>query len=323
LSRSATQIDRGLECAPGKSPGAAAWARRLVEGLSTVDCKPPIAGADMRIKASDRIALASFEVPAAASLDEEAFRDTVECGYRALAAELGDRSLLPLRFWNFVPNIGEVGPSGLSGYELFNQARRDAFERPEVAAMGRASGIAASAVDTRSGDLSILVLAADQAPDPLDNPRQIEPHAYSARYGPVPPRFARGVTVPRTLVRDLGFPEAIVSGTASIVGEDTRHAGDLEAQLVETAVNLASVALAFSGTPEPRPIGACLDSGLARTLGTYSELRIYVPRQEDEAEIGAWADEHFDTEKPAEIVSADLCRPDLLVEAEGILRTRG
>lgn len=322
MSRARPHTDRSLGSGTGKSAGPPAWARALVEGLCTRDLRPPIPGAGLRIQASKRVAIAAFELPAASTLSEDGFRKAVLRAYEALASELRARRLFPLRFWNFVPDIGETWPSGLCGYEVFNQARRDAFERPEVAALGRGSQIAASAVDTRSGDLSVLVLAADRQAKPLDNPRQVEPHQYSARYGPVAPRFARGVAVPDALVRELGFPEAIVSGTASIVGEETRHPGDLEAQLRETAINLASVALSLSGVPDRRPIGAPLDPALARTLRGYAGLRIYVPRAEDESEILAWAQEHFGGSVAPEIVGADLCRPDLLVEVEGTLRGR-
>ncbi|MGH0035913.1 MAG: hypothetical protein ACQGVK_12880 [Myxococcota bacterium] len=325
MIRASAHVDRDLAQArgPGKSPGAPAWARALVAGAPTLDPTPPLPGAALRARARDRVALASFEVPAADTLGEEAFREAVDLGYRALAAELSARSLRPLRYWNYVPSIGDAGPSGLSGYELFNQARRTTFERPSVAPLGQGSGIAASAVDTRGGDLSIFVLAADRLPEPIDNPRQIEPHEYSARYGPVAPRFARAVAIDEALVRDLGFPDAIVSGTASIVGEATRHVGDLEAQLCEAAVNLATVSLAFSGRAESRPVGADLDPVLREALGAYGDLRIYVPRPGDEAAIAEWAGELFPGAHSLEFVGADLCRPDLLVEVEGTLqRTR-
>lgn len=307
----------------GKSPGAPDWARALVEDGSRLDLRPPLAGTNLRITARERAALVTFEVPAAAAMDDARLREVVDLGYCALARVMRARSLFPLRFWNFVPGIGEAGPSGLCAYEVFNQARCEAFVRPEVAALGEGARVSASAVDPRGGDFSIHVLAGDCVPEPIDNPRQIEPHAYSARYGPVPPRFARGVKVPPTLVEELGFPRALISGTASIVGEETRHPGDLGAQLLETAVNLATVALAAGGPVDPRPVGAPLDDALAEALGGYAHLRVYLPRSEDESTLLDWIDAHFSLEAPPEIVNADLCRTDLLVEVEGTLRPAG
>jgi len=313
-SRPASAVD-------GMSPPG--WVRSLVAELPRREGAAPFPGARLWLSAGDTLALVSLEQPGAAKLDEEEFAVAVEESYVALARELRARSLRPLRFWNLLPEIGATWPGGLSGYEVFNRARASAFQRPEIATLGEWGRVAASAVDPRTGGLAIHVLAGARPAVPIENPRQIEPHEYSARYGPVPPRFARGVALPAEVFGHDDLPAALVSGTASIVGEETQHAGDLAAQLEEVAVNLASVVLALHGRATPRPSGSRLDDDLRAALREYGDLRAYLPERVGEPALRDWIEELFDLDRPAEVVPADLCRPDLLVEVEGTVRRIG
>src|SRR6185503_5831087 len=92
---------------------------------------------------------------------------------------------------------------------------------------------AASAVGIAGPDLVIDCLASASGGAPVENPRQIAPWQYSRRYGPKPPCFARG-TVTRLNDRRM----LLIGGTASIVGEESRHPGDLTAQVGELLINL-------------------------------------------------------------------------------------
>jgi chorismate lyase/3-hydroxybenzoate synthase len=100
----------------------------------------------------------------------------------------------------------------------------------------------------------------------------------------------------------------MVGGTASIRGEESMHEGDLAAQVDETLANLASVvAAAWSGRTEGR-------AALAR----YRHLRAYHRREADRGEVEARMRAAFPDLERLELLSAELCRAELLVEVEGL-----
>ncbi len=109
----------------------------------------------------------------------------------------------------------------------------------------------ASAVGVNGIDLVIHCLAAASPPEPVENPRQRSPWLYSDRYGPLPPCFSRASIAPVA-----GRKQLLIGGTASIVGEDSRHLLDTGGQLDETFRNLASVVMTARRSEEPVGTGA-------------------------------------------------------------------
>ena len=84
--------------------------------------------------------------------------------------------------------------------------------------------------------LQVYWLAARVAGTPLENPRQVAAYRYPRQYGPQSPTFARAMLPPAGSDMPL-----LLSGTASVVGHETRHPGDVLAQLDETFANLDSL----------------------------------------------------------------------------------
>ncbi len=109
-------------------------------------------------------------------------------------------------------------------------------------------------------------------------------------------------------------PWLLVGGTASVRGEDTMHAGDLDAQCRETTKNLASVASAAL-TREGVDDAATWES--RELMERYRHLRIYYVLEQHEQRLVSWAKEHF-AHADVELVRADLCRDGLLIEIEGV-----
>jgi chorismate lyase/3-hydroxybenzoate synthase len=98
-----------------------------------------------------------------------------------------------------------------------------------------------------------------------------------------------------------------VSGTASIVGHETIHLGDVAAQTRETMVN----------------IGALLDeanriAGSARYSAADLKLKVYVRRPEDLPAIKAALSLTLSAATHILYLQADVCRGDLLVEIEAV-----
>jgi chorismate lyase/3-hydroxybenzoate synthase len=243
--------------------------------------------------------------PNAVDLGTADFQRLVRRVYRVVYERLDDlEELHPLRFWNFIPDIHHVEPDGRERYEVFNAGRFEAFTDWYRTPRFGPRMIAASGVDPRGPDLVVQALAAAWPGRGLENPRQRPAYRYSKKYGPLPPCFARA-----TLVED--GPEErrmmIVAGTSSVVGESSCHPGDVEKQLEETCTNLEHlVALADRRTSSP--------------LSRFEELRVYVMDSESQDRLVERMVECFPGLDRIELMPADLCRADLLVEIEGVLR---
>ncbi|MFP5287027.1 MAG: pteridine-dependent deoxygenase like protein, partial [Thermoanaerobaculia bacterium] len=145
-------------------------------------------------------------------------------------------------------------------------------------------------------------LAADRPGRAVDNPRQIAPYRYSRRYGPLPPCFARATVIHPP----HGAPLALVGGTASIVGEQSVHPGDLERQTDETLTNLAAL-LRAAGMPEH-----------SSALAAFRDVRVYFPDPRRVDELRVLLKNAFPGAESIEWVRADICRAELLVEIEGV-----
>ena len=136
----------------------------------------------------------------------------------------------------------------------------------------------------------------------VENPRQISSWRYSASYGPRPPCFARA-----TIATLDGTRWLLIGGTASIVGEDSCHEGNVEAQLDETFANLCAVIEAVT----PRR---------ADPLALLDDVRVYVARAEDAGDIAEGVHRRIGGARAIEMALASVCRPELLVEIEGRVR---
>lgn len=201
------------------------------------------------------------------------------------------------RVWNYFADIN--GEShGLERYRQFNIGRQDAFLDCARGATGNVP--AACAIGLAGGPLSIAFMAGEQPATVIENPRQVSAYDYPADYGPRSPTFSRAA-----LACPPGQEILFISGTASIVGHRTVHAGDAAAQCREVLANIAAVVDAANRQ--------CRSAHF--TLGELS-YRVYVRHTADldqvrevlSARLGAAADSVF--------VQAEICRADLLLEIE-------
>jgi chorismate lyase/3-hydroxybenzoate synthase len=212
----------------------------------------------------------------------------------------------PVRFWNHVPFITDPADAARDNYMVFNAGRFRAFSDWYGSPARFERDVAtASATGHWGRDLIVHCLATDAAGAAVNNPRQVAPYHYSQRFGPLPPCFARAT---RLADSDL----LLVGGTASVRGEDSVHIDDLSSQCREAYVNLASLVSAAIGkklTPSVK---------LPRLLACFRDLRIYYPDRAHEREIELSIRENFPTLRSVEMLHADLCRAELLVEIEGV-----
>ena len=235
-------------------------------------------------------------------ISAESLAAQVQQAYHDLFQTLRDTGFThPLRLWNYLPQINaELG--GLERYRHFNLGRQQAFIEAGQAAFEGAP--AACALGTRSGPLCIRILAGRRAVRPLENPRQVSAYHYPSDYGPRAPTFSRAA------LADVGEGRLLllVSGTASIVGHATLHAGDVQAQLNETLNNLQAL------------VDVASASGTARFQLQDLHCTVYLRHREHLPLIRQGLQLRLGTSSPllqrAVCLEADICRRDLLVEIE-------
>jgi chorismate lyase/3-hydroxybenzoate synthase len=211
--------------------------------------------------------------------------------------ETGHRHLI--RIWNYLPRINEQA-DGNERYRHFNSARQTAFRKSGRAIMGTVP--AACALGSPPGSpLSVYFLAARRPPKMIENPRQTSAYHYPPKFGKHSPIFSRAC-----VWGDSGDSKLFVSGTASIVGHETIHPGDVIAQTRETMVNIGALIHEANRA-----------AGTSRYAFDGLKLKAYVRRPQDLPAIEAALAE---LPQPASIVylQADVCREDLLVEIEAV-----
>ena len=225
--------------------------------------------------------------------------------YRAYADlfELLARSDSPhlLRLWNYIADIN-LETDGSERYRQFNAGRQQAFLEAERSAFEGSP--AACALGTRTGPLRVYFLAGRRAPLAIENPRQVSAYRYPTTYGPRAPTFSRAA------LADVGGGRQalFISGTASIVGHETMHLGDVRRQTQESLANIGVLREIAS-----QRAGASFDAD--RLIYT-----VYVRRSDDLDAVRSEFERVVGTAsravREALYLHADICRAGLLVEIE-------
>jgi len=239
------------------------------------------------------------DLPINSAAGTSALVRATEIGYREIFDLLESaRHPYLVRVWNYLPDINGLD-NGHERYRQFNSARKFAFQASGQATVGSVPAACALG-SVPGGPLCIYFLAARAAPIAIENPRQTSAYHYPLQYGRHQPIFSRACFLPECLGIDL-----FVSGTASIVGHETLHSGDVVAQTQESLANISAVLGEAN-----RVLGG------ARYSLDSLQLKVYVRRPSDLAAIAAEIARSVQVEVPIVYLRADVCRSDLLVEIE-------
>jgi enamine deaminase RidA (YjgF/YER057c/UK114 family) len=223
-----------------------------------------------------------------------------------------------VRQWNYIEQI--VGMDSGRGarkqnYQQFNDVRSRFYRSarwprgyPSATGIGMNTGGIVIEFIAASGPSSWLTL-------PLSNPLQEDAHQYSQQVlvgdslqgegRKTSPKFERA-----KLVFSPEGGQVYISGTAAIRGESTVPEEDAAGQTKATLENI----LALTSAENLRRSGF----GLEIVETNVSYLRVYVKREEDIPAVKKVCRDILPG-TPALYVISDVCRPDLLVEIEGIL----
>jgi enamine deaminase RidA (YjgF/YER057c/UK114 family) len=236
-----------------------------------------------------------------------------------MLGKCGTRYDQVIRTWLYLGDI--VGPEDdTQRYKELNRARTDFYHHfrfgmdrtppgfkwpvfPASTGIGTSGkGVMMSCIALQSSRPDLLLI-------PLENPQQVSAFDYGAHYSPKSPKFARAMAVASGDCATI-----FVSGTASITDAETRHEGDVEAQTHQTLDNIEALISANNFCRH----GV---TGLGADLDDLALVRVYIKRQEDFEKTRAVCRQRFG-ERPTIYAVADVCRPELLVEIEGVAYTK-
>jgi enamine deaminase RidA (YjgF/YER057c/UK114 family) len=237
---------------------------------------------------------------------------------RGALAQAGSSFRRVVRTWFYLGGITE--PEGtVQRYQELNRARTDfyrgiQFHCSSLHQNGRGVYPASTGIGMAGRGLVMSCLSLETAREDLfllalENPLQTPAYSYDARYSAESPKFSRAVA--------LGLGDYVttwVSGTASIVESETRHAGDPAKQTEQTIDNIERLI----SEDNFRRHGV---TGAGASLHDLAKVRVYLKRAEDLAQCKAVCERRFGP-VPAIYAVADICRTDLLVEIEGVAFSR-
>ncbi|HEU4503825.1 MAG TPA: hypothetical protein VFR79_03295 [Nitrospira sp.] len=229
---------------------------------------------------------------------------TTERAYRQLLRLLRESGFPHLwRIWNYFPRINEE-QQGLERYRLFCVGRHQALA--ETLPDFPSSLPAGTAVGSQRGPLQVYFLAGAQPGTHLGNPRQLNAYDYPEIYGPRSPSFARA-----TLCRSEGATQLFISGTASVVGHQSRHEGLADMQALETVTNLRALIDRARAVPP----------SFERGTRSHSAFKVYVRNPKHLDIVRRVFHAPFLLSSHLLYLQGDLCRKELLVEVEGLVTT--
>ena len=207
------------------------------------------------------------------------------------------------RQWNYIQGITVLN-DGSQNYQEFNDARSIFYSGCDWS-----NGYpAATGIGTSAGGVMIefyAIKGEEVLNQPIDNPMQIAAHSYSQKVldGKVISELNERTTPKFERARILGTT-LYVSGTAAIKGEESNRSDSTIEQAMWTMEIMDNLI-----SKENIPTG---NNG-----SLYDILRLYVKREEEIPAVRAYMEEHYPT-VPKHYLVADICRPELLIEIEGV-----
>lgn len=224
-----------------------------------------------------------------------------------------------VRTWLYTGNITEV-ENGVERYRELNRARTEFFDAAHANGSmpsGPSGGIrypASTGIGMRSSsiDIGCLALQTDRRDVrilSLENPGQTAAFDYDASFSVKSPKFSRAMAA---VIGD--YVTTWISGTASIIDSESVHLGDAARQTEQTIDNIQNLIAHENFTRHGAP-------GAGARLEDLAKVRVYVKRAEDYQACREVCERRLGS-LPTIYAQADICRPELLVEIEGVAFSR-
>lgn len=243
-------------------------------------------------------------------------------GFREFARRL-DRAGATMgdvvRVWLHQGGITELEETN-ERYRELNRARSDFFD--DEASLGKmtvrrddadhypaSTGIGAQCRGLTVSGMALQTARRDVHLRPLENPLQTSSFQYAPSYSAKSPKFSRAMAV------QIGdYVTTWISGTASIVRSESVYLGDAAAQTRQSLDNIERLIA-------PDNFARHGIEHVESSLRDLAKIRVYVKRPADYEACRAICEQRLGA-VPAVYASADVCRPELLVEVEGVAFSR-
>ena len=203
-----------------------------------------------------------------------------------------------IRIWNYMPWITRE-ENNMERYQSFCVGRHQAIDTSR----GFQQHLpAATAIGTHDDHILVYFIAAREDGIQIENPRQVSAFDYPAQYAPKSPAFSRA------MVKQWGAHKHLyISGTASILGHETRHKGKLIEQLDEC---LNNIDILVSEADKQAELGI-------RAASDLTGIKLYLRQQGDFDAVNDHLRKRVGDKVHVMVLDADICRNDLLLEIEG------
>jgi enamine deaminase RidA (YjgF/YER057c/UK114 family) len=216
-----------------------------------------------------------------------------------------------VRQWNYIGNILGIS-DGYQNYQIFNEVRSEYY--------GKYRNVpyypAATGIGMKYGGVFLDFYAVSESESVkirrVENPNQMNAYEYGQqvlkglpwknRSSKHPPQFERALLVVNNHGQNL-----FISGTASIIGQETIGKGDVREQTIVTIENIRKLT-------DVERINQ-LSGDISLEQGRFVLIRVYIKDQNDFGTVKEICSEHF-PDLPAVYIESDICRADLLTEIE-------
>jgi enamine deaminase RidA (YjgF/YER057c/UK114 family) len=216
-----------------------------------------------------------------------------------------------VRQWNYIGNILEI-KHGFQNYQIFNEVRSEVYQKYRtIHGYPSATGIGMR-LDGVSLDFCAFMANERVIIKPIENPNQLNAYEYGqevlkgvagkGKSVKHPPQFERAL-----LLSGKNRSTLFISGTASIIGQDTIGIEDIEKQTIVTLDNISKLI-------DQTRLGQ-ITTGNDKEWGKYLLLRVYVKNQNDFPTVKSICNKRF-PDVPSVFIESDICRDNLLVEIE-------
>lgn len=216
-----------------------------------------------------------------------------------------------IRQWNYIEKIVDYTGQN-QHYQVFNDVRTEFYSKcefkhgyPAATGIGMAcGGIVIDLVAFKSNHTCLVI--------PVKSPVQYDAHKYTEevlvastiKKSPSSPKFERA-----KVVQNHSGALIFISGTAAIKGQDSDNISQVDKQSTNTVENINQLI----GVKNLQECGVRL-SGYVN----INYLRVYVKKREMIAEVVRAVEKVIPENVRTLYLEADICRPELLVEIEGL-----
>ena len=231
--------------------------------------------------------------------DDENIENTTRTIYQQIGQLQQELSYTHLiRIWNYMPWITREDDE-MERYQSFCVGRHQAIDTSR----GFKEHLpAATAIGTHDDNILVYFLAAREDGIQIENPRQVSAFEYPAQYAPKSPAFSRA------MVKQWGEQKHLyISGTASILGHETRHVNMLLEQLDEC---LNNIDVLITEADKQADIDI-------HNVSDLTGIKLYLRDQDDLETVTTHLRKRIGDKVHVMVLQADICRSDLLLEIEG------